>query len=111
MIYKFWDKSIFCYCKNCVAVYVPRHLNENEHRTMGLVEQVERCEECCIVCPRCGNLIEWVKGARKIQFKGTLSKSGELRLDDNPIGDDILEIYCNECEGRLETEKDVKELV
>lgn len=111
MIYKLWDKSHFRHCKKCDALYVPRQLNENEHRSYGPIEEVERCEECCQVCPNCGKLFDRVKGTRKADFEGTLNGSGELKLDDDPEDDDILEIHCAECGGKFEVEKYVKEIV
>ena len=90
---------------------MPRHLNESDHRSMGPIEEVDRCEECCQVCPNCGKLFERVTGIRKSEFKGILTKSGELQLDGNPGEDDILEICCPECGSKLEVEKYVKEVV
>lgn len=110
MIYKLWDKSHFRYCKKCEAVYVPHHLNEDEHRSIGPIEVVERCEECCLVCSNCGKLFEQVIGIRKPKFKGILTKSGELQVINNPRYD-ILEIHCGECGGKLEVEKYIKEVV
>ena len=110
MIYKFWDKTVFRYCNKCGTVYVLRQLNENKQRTIGAIEEVKKCEECCIVCPNCGKLVERVKGIRKMEFEGSLTKSGDLKLDDEPGKDDILEIYCAEREGKLEVGNCVKEV-
>jgi hypothetical protein len=110
MIYKLWDKSFFRYCKKCEAFYIPQHYEAKEY-IAGPVEEVERCEECCPVCPNCGRLFERVTGIRKAEFKGTLTKSGELELDNNPGEDDILEIRCAECGGMLDIDRYVKEII
>lgn len=58
----------------------------------GSVEEVERRDECCLLCPNCQKFIKRVKGTSKVEFEGILTKSGKLQSDNDPMEDNILEV-------------------
>jgi len=111
MIYKFWGKQGFRYCKKCDAFYIPNQLDNHDECVAGPIEEVEKCDECCPLCPHCGKLFDRVKGVRRIKFDGTLTKNGELTLDEDELEDSTIEICCAECGARLPVEKYLKEIL
>jgi len=111
MIYKIWEKQGLRYCKKCDAIYIPQRLANHDGCIAGPVEEADKCEECCSLCPHCGELFDRVKGVRRIKFDGTLTKDGELTLDEDELEDNIIEISCAECGVRLPVEKYLKELL
>jgi len=111
MIYKIWKKQGLRYCKKCNAFFIPKYLENHDECVAGPVEDVEKCEECCSLCPYCRKLFDGGKGIRRISFSGTLTKSGELTLDEDELEDNIIEICCAECGARLPVEKYLKEVV
>jgi len=110
MIYKFWGKQGFRHCKKCDAIYIPRQLENHDACVAGPVEEVEHCEECCHLCPHCGILFDRVKGVRRIKFDATLTKNGELTLDED-TEEGIVELRCTKCGAKLPTEEYLKEVV
>jgi len=111
MIYKLWEKQSFRYCTKCAAIYIPRQLENHDECVAGPIDEVEKCDECCPLCPHCGKLFDRVKGVRRISYSGTLTKSGELTLDEDELEDNIIEICCAECGTRLPVEKYLKEIL
>jgi len=110
MIYKIWGKQGFRYCTKCAAIYIPRQLENHDECVAGPIEEVEKCDECCPLCPDCGKLFDRVKGVRRVKFDGTLTKNGELILDEDKDGD-VVELFCIECGAKLPVNDYLKEII